>query len=71
MEGDVITLQDIYSFKVHSVAPDRTITGALEPTGLRPIFQSKFEKPGIELPTDIFRTTVQLANAARGVSAGR
>ena len=55
MESDVITLQDIYEFKIDSIAPDRTITGSLRPTGLRPIFQAKFEKRGIELPTDIFQ----------------
>jgi pilus assembly protein CpaF len=55
MESDVITLQDIYEFKVDSIASDRTIVGSLRPTGLRPIFQHKFEKRGIELPTDIFQ----------------
>jgi pilus assembly protein CpaF len=65
MESDVITLQDIYTFKVHSVAPDRTITGALEPTGLRPVFVNKFEKHGIQLPTDIFRTSMSLATDLR------
>jgi pilus assembly protein CpaF len=55
MESDVITLQDIYEFKIDSIASDRTIIGALRPTGLRPIFHHKFEKRGIELPTDIFQ----------------
>ncbi len=36
MEADVITLQDIYEFKVDSIAPDRTVTGSLRATGLRP-----------------------------------
>jgi pilus assembly protein CpaF len=68
MESDVITLQDVYSFKIDSVGPDRAIIGKLQPTGLRPIFVHKFEKHGIELPTEIFRTTVALANEARGAS---
>ena len=54
MESDVITLQDIYEFKLESIALDRTITGALEPTGLRPVLLAKFEKRGIELPADLF-----------------
>src|SRR6059036_2991993 len=49
MESDVITLQDIYEFKLDSIAPDRTIIGGLRPTGLRPIFMHKFEKRGIDL----------------------
>ena len=36
MESDVITMQDIFEFKIDSFAPDGTINGALRPTGLRP-----------------------------------
>src|SRR2546428_2153267 len=54
MEPDVITLQDIYEFKLDSIAPDRTIIGGLRPTGLRPIFMHQIEKRGIDLPTDMF-----------------
>ena len=67
MESDVITLQDIFEFKLESIGIDRTITGELEPTGLRPVVLAKFEKRGIELPTDIF---VQPA-AADGARAAR
>jgi pilus assembly protein CpaF len=56
MEGDVITLQEIYEFKIDAINPDRTIAGHLEPTGLRPLLQAKFEKRGIELPQDIFES---------------
>jgi pilus assembly protein CpaF len=50
----VITLQDIYEFKLESIGFDRTIVGGLQPTGLRPVLLQKFEKRGIELPTDMF-----------------
>jgi pilus assembly protein CpaF len=68
MESDVITLQDIFEFKVDSIAADRTITGELHGTGLRPIFLSKFEKHGIELPTDLFNIhgAASMANIAQG-----
>ena len=67
MESDVITLQDIYEFKVESIGIDRTIVGMLEPTGLRPVVLAKFEKRGIELPTDIFvqPTAIDGVRAAR------
>jgi pilus assembly protein CpaF len=55
MESDVITLQDLFEFHFESVAADRTITGALRPTGLRPNFLHKFQKHGLELPVDMFR----------------
>src|SRR5262249_29107277 len=68
MESDVITLQDIYEFKIESIAPDRTIVGALQATGLRPIFVHKFEKRGIEMPTEMFASpeVPSIANVARG-----
>jgi pilus assembly protein CpaF len=54
MESDVITLQDLFTFKIDSISADRTIIGSLQPTGLRPIFLDKFEKHGIELPQNVF-----------------
>jgi pilus assembly protein CpaF len=54
MESDVITLQDLFEFKVERVTPDRVVVGALHGTGLRPTFLHKFEKRGITLPVTIF-----------------
>jgi pilus assembly protein CpaF len=56
MESDVITLQDIFEFKVDHVTPERVVVGALQPTGLRPAFVHKFEKRGISLPISLFGT---------------
>ena len=53
MEADVITLQDLYTFKVDSVAHTNHIVGSLKPTGLRPGFLDKFERRGIEVPKDL------------------
>ena len=54
MESDVITLQDIFEFKVDEVTSDRIVVGRLRSTGLRPTFLHKFEKRGITLPTSLF-----------------
>jgi len=64
MESDVITLQDIFEFKIDSFAPDGTITGKLTPTGLRPVFLEKFAKRGIELPANLFAHRPVPANVA-------
>jgi pilus assembly protein CpaF len=53
MESDVITLQDLYTFKVDAVTATKHIVGALTPSGLRPTFLDKFERRGIELPADL------------------
>jgi pilus assembly protein CpaF len=54
MEGDVIMLQDLFTFGLEAVTPDRTIVGELRPCGLRPSFERKFAKHGIELPAELF-----------------
>ncbi|HXF97685.1 MAG TPA: CpaF family protein [Gaiellaceae bacterium] len=68
MESDVIQLQDIFEFQIESVAPDRTITGHLRPTGLRPVFLEKFRKRGIELPQSLFGERVALLEERRGAA---
>jgi pilus assembly protein CpaF len=54
MESDVITLQEIFAFKMENILRDRTVVGRLEATGLRPTFLHKFEKRGISLPNNLF-----------------
>ena len=54
MESEVITLQDIFTFKVDHVTPDRIVVGKLCSTGLRPTFMHKFEKRGMTLPNNLF-----------------
>jgi pilus assembly protein CpaF len=54
MESEIITLQELYEFKIEQVLPDRTVLGDLKPTGLRPNFVHKFIKRGIELPPSMF-----------------
>jgi pilus assembly protein CpaF len=68
MESDVIQLQDIFEFEIESVAPDRTITGQLRPTGLRPVFLDKFRKRGIELPQSVFGERVTSLEERRGAT---
>jgi pilus assembly protein CpaF len=59
MESDVITLQDIYEFKVEGVGASGQVRGRLQPTGLRPSFIHKFEKHGLSLPSDLFAAAEQ------------
>lgn len=55
MEGEVITLQDIFVFEQQGVDETGKIQGRLRPTGIRPKFFEKFEVFGINLPPDLFR----------------
>ena len=51
MESDVITLQELYRFRLESVSADRTVVGELVASGLRPSFLEKFHKHGVTLPS--------------------
>lgn len=53
MEGDIITMTDIFVFEQTGV-DDGQIIGRLKPSGLRPKFMDKIEAAGIHLPPSIF-----------------
>jgi pilus assembly protein CpaF len=53
MEGDVITMTDIFVFEQTGMENGK-IVGRLRPTGLRPKFMEKIETAGINLPPSIF-----------------
>jgi pilus assembly protein CpaF len=53
MEGDVITMTDIFVFE-QTGFENGQIVGQLRPTGLRPKFMDKIENSGIHLPPSIF-----------------
>lgn len=53
MEGDVITMTDVFMFEQSGYENGKVI-GRLRPTGLRPKFIDKIEASGIHLPASIF-----------------
>ncbi len=53
MEGDVITMTDLFVFEQTGIEAGKVI-GRLRPTGLRPKFMDKIESAGIHLPPTIF-----------------
>ena len=73
MEGDMITLQSLFEFKVDRIDPDHSVVGRLEPTGLRPTFLGKFERHGIQLGESVFGSseTAMFGVAASGNGVAR
>ncbi|MDH3943799.1 MAG: CpaF family protein [Anaerolineae bacterium] len=53
MEGDVITLTDLFAFE-QTGYEDSNVVGQFRSTGLRPKFMDKIEASGIHLPASIF-----------------
>jgi pilus assembly protein CpaF len=54
MEGDQVTLQDVFVFKIQGTTANGSVAGQLEPTGLHPTFIDDFNRRGILLPADLF-----------------
>ena len=54
MEGDVITMQEIYAYTQTGVAQDGRVLGYFSATGVRPKFLDRLQRYGIELPESMF-----------------
>lgn len=54
MEGDIIVLQDVFTFSQSGIDENGKIIGKLVPTGVRPRFYERMEYEGIHLPSSIF-----------------
>jgi pilus assembly protein CpaF len=55
MEGDVITMQEIFRYRQTGVSPDGQVQGKFEATGIRPRFVEQVMSHGISLSSDLFR----------------
>ena len=54
MEGDVITMQEIFTFERQGVGDDGRVLGRFKATGIRPRFTERLQAWGIELPAGLF-----------------
>ncbi|MEM1162856.1 MAG: CpaF family protein [Pseudomonadota bacterium] len=55
MEGDVITMQEIFKFERSSTDTGGTVHGRYSATGIRSLFADRFSSWGYELPSTLFR----------------
>ena len=54
MEGDIITMQDLFRFEQQGIDSDGRLRGEFVSEGLRPLCSEKLELNGIHLPIDLF-----------------
>ena len=54
MEGEVVTMSDIFKFEQTGVGPEGKVLGQLKATGLRPMFSPRLEVVGYKLRGEIF-----------------
>jgi pilus assembly protein CpaF len=55
MEGEVVTMQDIFHFRQTGMSPEGHVLGRFEATGIRPRFLDHVAAHGITLPAELFR----------------
>ncbi|MFL6726991.1 MAG: CpaF family protein [Sphingomicrobium sp.] len=60
MEGEVITMQEIFRFRQTGMSGDGVVQGRFEATGIRPRFLDQVMAHGITLSADLFRPEARL-----------
>ena len=54
MEGEVVTMQEIFTFEQTGVDQNGKVKGRFRATGIRPKFAEKFQSMGIQIPHELF-----------------
>jgi pilus assembly protein CpaF len=60
MEGDVITMQEIFLFEKVGVTQEGKVVGRFRATGVRPKCAERLRASGIHLPTDMFEGVMEV-----------
>jgi pilus assembly protein CpaF len=60
MEGDVITMQEIFVFEKGGVSKEGKVIGRFRATGVRPKCAERLRSAGIALPTDMFEGVTEV-----------
>ena len=61
MEGETITMQEIFRFKKEGIDENGMVVGHFEATGIRPKFLLDAEAYGVKLPAELFRPELKLS----------
>jgi pilus assembly protein CpaF len=57
MEGEVVTMQEIFGYRQTGVDATGNVTGHFQATGIRPKFADRLRNYGVDLPDSIFDST--------------
>jgi pilus assembly protein CpaF len=63
LEGEQVTMQDIFVFEKSGVAENGKVLGRFKATGVRPRFYEKLRSSGINLPASLFQTVVEIGQS--------
>jgi len=67
LQGDTVTLQEIFKYKEEGFDKNRKIIGQFISTGLIPTFIEEFERKGIKLPRTLFNNEMPLKKVSGGI----
>ncbi len=65
MQGDTVTLQEIFRFKEEGFDKNRKILGQFQAMGMIPTFIEKFEQRGLKIPRSLFTTSSSAQKTAK------
>lgn len=57
MEGEVVTMQEVFTFEQTGIDKNGKVKGRFRATGIRPKFAEKFAAMGIQIPNELFDAT--------------
>ena len=60
MEGEQVTIQDIFTFERMGLGEKGRVLGRFKPSGIRPKFAEKLQAWGFQIDANIFRTIVEV-----------
>jgi pilus assembly protein CpaF len=60
MEGDVVTMQEIFLFEKMGITQDGKVIGRFRATGVRPRCCERLKASGIHLPADMFEGVTEV-----------
>jgi pilus assembly protein CpaF len=69
IQGETVTLQEVFRFKETGFDKNRRIIGSFQAMGLIPTFIEKLEAKGVVIPRDIFSNEVKPATPAASPAA--
>jgi len=65
MEGDIVSMQDVFLFEKQGVTAEGRTVGTFTATGIRPRFEEKLRASGISLPANFFEPSVTYRRGER------
>jgi len=61
MEGELVTMQDIFVFEKNGMTETGRVKGKFRATGVRPKFYEKLKSAGVTIPQSVFQTNVEIS----------